>query len=90
MLSFSPLPDYLCEAADSSAEYSSGLADESSQVNDMSLPSLVERDDSTSGEAVIRRMSVWMKEGAKSWSPFAETLSKKEIQRPIQRPLGAV
>ena len=32
----------------------------------------------------------WMKECAKSWSPFAETLSKKEIQRPIQRPLGAV
>src|SRR5262245_40988752 len=33
---------------------------------------------------------VWMKECFKSWSPFAETLSKKEIQRPIQRLLGAV
>ena len=30
------------------------------------------------------------KECTKSWSRFAETLSKKEIQRPIPRLLGAV
>jgi hypothetical protein len=43
----------ICTAVDSC-----GLADESLRVNYMALPRLVERDDSTSGEAVIRRMSV--------------------------------
>ena len=40
--------------------------------------------------AVPLRCFVLDEECIKWSSPFAETLSKKEIQRPIQRPLGAV